>query len=92
MSEDLQLGRGVESPEPGGEGRRRCHRTASRSNLRGSVDVLLCAVGSYRLETYLGELTYPGEPRRRAVTASESQRFQKAEVINANIVTSLELI
>ena len=30
-------------------------------------------VGSYRLETYLGE------PRRTAVTASDSQRFQKAD-------------
>ena len=33
----------------------------------------------YRLETYLGELTYPGEPRRTAVTASESRRFHKAD-------------
>ena len=36
-------------------------------------------VGSYRLETYLGKLTFPGEPRRTAVTASESQRFPKAD-------------
>ena len=87
MSKDLQLGRGGESPEPGGEGRRRMpvnsiaeqpERVGDVHLVAGGGDTVLIdgfsPVGSYRLEIYLGELTYLGEPRRTAVTASESQR------------------
>ena len=79
MSEDLQLGRGQRFRNQGARGVDEYLRPASQISLSGSVDVLLVAgggdtvlvdgfspVGSYRLETYLGELTYLGEPRRTA--------------------------